>query len=186
MIEAESRPYRYDIDKMLSIEGKSNVKSSYLESYRIQIENRMKEEITVWNREKGEKYKLESDYDNKLVAELEKIQPNIIQEVGSQALNKSKANYLFIPEELMFEISFYQFHPFKIEVPIDEIEDFKSNFSKVEFRKEVLLFSESDQFVFNEVEVYNPVSGASYLYKSSDSENMPPPTFTISLPEEEF
>jgi len=183
MIESSSRPYRYNIQKMLSIEGNSLSKSFDIEPFRTKIIDQLEMEIALWYEEIGHQYTNEPDFEERLMAELEAIQPRIIQEIGIQAMSKSIPQLFFIPEELKFEIHFSGFAPFEIEVPMAQVEAFKENFHRIKYADQQITYSQMDQFVITEINIYDPVAEAIYAYQHYNADMLKLAVFSISLPE---
>jgi hypothetical protein len=183
MIEANSRPYRFNIDKVLAIESTSEKKAFEIQPYRTQIRNAMEKEIWSWLDQRNNKLSDTAALEKEFLHQLEVIQPEIINRVGISGMASTTPSIFFIPEKLAFEMHFQGFEPFLVEVPINEIEGFKKNYLKFTFKDQKITFNEADQFVVLELIVYDPTKRISYPYKSSLSDSITSPSFTISMPQ---
>jgi hypothetical protein len=182
MIESNSRPYRFNIEQMLTLESSSIPIGFDIEPFRTKIVDQLEIEIALWYDQIGYKFADDANFEEKLRAEVEVIQPGIIHAVGIEAMSKSTPQLYFIPEELKFEIYFNGFEPFEIEVPMAQVEDFKENFSRIKFVDQQITYNELDHFVITEINVYDPVSDAIYAYQRYDSDVLQAPVFPVSLP----
>lgn len=169
IIEAESRPYRYDIDRYDQVEGKSERYSFEIESIFGSIKNKIKKELDDWIQNHVSSDNTGSE--NIINAKYIEIRNNVVTEVGQSSFNSRTPNFLFHPEKLLFEIIINEFKPFFIEVASNEIEEFKVNFNKFQFSDQQFLYNDEKLLVLTRVTLQNPVTKKKYHYSDSNLNN---------------
>lgn len=179
VIEAESRPYQFEIDKILKIEGNTPPAHFDIQPYRKKIRSELVKQMIIWHNESGKNIRDEISYEEELIRQLEVVQPSVIKRVGIIAMDRTKAELFLIEEDLRIEIRLEGFEAFRIDVPVNEIEDFKQHFTKLRFEEREITFNQEDNFVITSLKIEDPVSHRSYYYQSDSL--VPSPSFTISL-----
>lgn len=171
IIEAESRPNRYDIDRYNQTEGKSKKYSFEMESIFKSIESKIDKEMKDWlqNQNNLSSTSIES-VDLKNAKYLE-IRHKVVQEVGQNSFNSRTPNFLFHPDKLLFEIILDDFKSFFIEVSSSEIEDFKINFNKLQYTNQQYLYNDEKKFVLTSVTLFNPGTNNTYHYTDANVNN---------------
>lgn len=163
--EANSRPYRFYIDKILNFEGQSAPKAFTIKDNRKRIVAKLEEHIAKWYEVEGKKLNAKA-FERGILEELERIQPFVIQEIGIEMLDRCQPSYYFIPEELKFEIYFNGFESIEISVPIAEVEDFKQNFNRLTYSDHEITYNEFDRFVINNLHLTDPQNEVTYSYQN--------------------
>lgn len=169
IIEAESRPYRFDIDRYDQVEGKSERDSFEIESIFSSIKNKIKNELDDWikNYVSPDNARNEDIINAKYI----EIRNNVVTEVGQNSFNSRTPNFLFHPEKHLFEIIINDFKPFFIEVASNEIEEFKVNFNEFQFSDQQFLYNDEKLFVLTVVTLQNPVTKKKHQYTDSNLNN---------------
>ncbi len=180
MIEAESRPYRFQIDKMINFESSSDQYAFKILPFKTRIVEKLEFEIESWYEEIGSQYRDEDNFEEKVREQIEILKPLVINSVGVEMMSKSTPELYFIAEELKFEIHFSGFEPFEVEVPISQIETFKEHFNRIKYDGQQITFNELEKFVVEEISIYDPVSDAIYAYQKPESQ-VRTPDFEVSL-----
>ena len=186
MIESTSRPYRFDIDKILEYEGVSSSKDFEIIPARVKIRSMIEVELSIWYKNEGFKYADQATYNERIIRKIEEFQPNIIHQVGVEEFNNCIPEYYFLQNTLQFEIHLNGFRPFNIAIPLAEVESFKLNFSKLEYSEQIIAFNEQDEFVITYLKIYNPDNGKKYVFYNTEDQTIKAPSFAISVPESEL
>ena len=182
LLEAESRPYRFSIDMMLEIEAKTESQSFDILPYKVQISLILEEQLAKWfgNNPHGD---IDVDNLDELVAFIvKKSSPEAIQIIGLKAFENTRTHSFFIEESLQFEIQLNEFKPFKISIPLAEVESFQNNFEKIQFSNQKFTMNENDQFVITYIHIYNPENEKKYIFYNTEDGTVQAPSFSVSLP----
>ena len=89
----------------------------------------------------------------------------------------------FLQGTLQFEVQLDGFRPFKIAIPLADVESFQNHFKKLEYSDQKVAFNEIDQFVITYLKIFNPDNGKKYVFYNSEDETVKAPSFAISVPE---
>ena len=181
MIEAESIPHRFEIDKSLEYEGESESKPFKIVQPKLLIRNIIEKELTSWYGKEGYKLEGSPEFDLEVSKKVKKIQPRIIQEVGLEMFEHNIPDWYFVQGSLQFEISLSGFKPFMISIPLAEVESFKNHFDKLNFSQQQFAYNEEDEFVVTYLHIYNPDNGKKYIFYNTQDESVKAPTFSISF-----
>ena len=183
MIESTSRPYRFDIDKMLEYEGVSPRIAMEILPARVKIRSRIEMELSEWYRNEGYKYANEATYDERIIRKIEELQPIIIHEIGLELFDNCIPECFFLQGTLQFEIHLNGFRPFNIAIPLAEVESFRLHFDKLQYSEQKIAFNEMDEFVITYLKIFNPDNGKKYVFYNTEDQTVKAPSFAISVPE---
>ena len=183
MLESESRPYRFSIDHSKEYSDESGRYSFKITPYRNYIRDRLEKEITKWFEEEGKQLYNDPTYDERLIQQIEKVKPIIIHDLGMDVIKNCKSTCYLISQTLEMEVQFTDFRPFRIGVPLVDMESFHNDFHKMIFENQRITFNDRDEFVFTYVEIYNPVNGKKYFFHNTADETINAPSFNIHIPE---
>jgi len=182
LIEAESRPYQFRIDMMMEIEDVSMSGEFHVLPYKIQISNILEAKMAEWYNLNGFSSTDADAIDGLIVKKIDEFLPDAIQLVGSEALEKSEIRCFFIEESLQFEIQINDFKPFKIAIPLSEVESFQNNFNTIEYSSQKIAYNDENEFVVTYIHIYNPSNMKKYVFYNTEDESVRAPSFSISLP----
>jgi hypothetical protein len=185
-LEAESIPYRFYIDEILEFEEVSEIMTVEIEPYRSQIRDRLEKEVHIWYDSEGKQLVDDPSYMERLISRIETVTPQIIHDVGLRTFEHCNLEMFFIESSLEFELAFTDFKPFRIGIPLSDVESFRNNSDRLQFENHRITFNDEDQFVISYVEITNPVNGRKYFFHNSNEEALKAPSFNIHLPNSEF
>ena len=181
MIEAESRPYRFDIDKSLEYEDVSPPMAFNIIPTKVLIRDRIETEVSKWYGKEGYKYGDTEEFEILIKEKITEIQPAVFQEVGMNLFEHTRPEWFFLQGSLEFEIRMNGFKAFLIGIPLNEVESFKLHFDKLEFSKQKFTYSEEGQFVITYIQIFNPDNGRKYIFYNTAEESIVAPSFSISF-----
>lgn len=181
MIESESRPYSFDIDKILEYQGRSASSSYDIVHPRVKIRDVLQKELSSWFRNEGQNLEDDDRFQQQFNTKINDIQPLVIQEVGLSSFQSCTPVCFFNQSTLQFEVQLDGFRPFNIGIPLAEVESFRNHFDKLQFSDQKIAFNELDQFVITYVHIFNPDNGKKYIFYNSEDETIHAPTFSISF-----
>lgn len=175
ILEANSRPYRFDIDKYIYLEANSaSYKFNVITALEL-LDLKMNEKLRSLNltRENAAK-SLSKD-------ELNSLKEEVVQEVGNICINTRIPKFYFLPEELAFRLKISDFQDIKLNIPIEEIESFKLNFDVFTYTDGKYLFTEDEVFVIQEMKIHDPKSNRTYLYSNANLDAFVGNTFDFNF-----
>ncbi|MEQ8323295.1 MAG: hypothetical protein RH916_01315 [Vicingaceae bacterium] len=181
MIESESRPYRFEIEKLMAYEDVSVPILLEILPSKVKIRNNLENRLKNYFDTHGNTIESDLEFERAIEQKILEFKPLVVQEVGLDLLNNSIPEWYFEQGWLRFKIRVSGFRPFYIETPLNEIEAFKANFDKISFSNVQLFLNDDDEFVIDHIEVYEPSGRRTYTYERAPGEIIKEASFSISF-----